>query len=242
MRKLAIIPAYNEETNIASVIKNIKKTDPELEIVVINDCSCDKTVICAKEAGVIVLNHPFQMGYGIAIQTGYKYALENKYDIIVQLDGDGQHDPKYIPEMIRILNGKATDVVIGSRFKKKTQYKTPIARRIGIIFFGFIASMITHKEITDPTSGYQVIDKKVLPFLVSEYFPCDFPDADFLIMLHYASFKIQEIPMEMYPSRSHKSMHRGIIKNLYYIFKMCLSITLTVVRGKVEIERRAGCL
>lgn len=232
MKKIVIIPAYNEEKRIAEIINNIKSIDKDLKIAVIDDGSSDNTALNAISAGAVVIKLPFNIGYGSALQTGYKYALENGFDIVVQMDGDGQHDPKYIPEMINTLIKNNVDVLIGSRFKVKTSYKTTFARRIGIILFSKIVSLIIKKRVTDATSGYQVIRATVLPFLVSESFPIDYPDADLLIMLNYEGFKIEEFPMKMHSDPKSKSMHKGFLKNIYYIFKMLMSIFLLVISIK----------
>ncbi len=238
LKKLIIIPAYNEEKRISQIITKIKSIDDliakNLTIAVIDDGSCDNTYMNAKNSGAIVLKHPFNMGYGSALQTGYKFAQENKFDVIVQMDGDGQHDPKYIPEMINLLTkNQNIDILIGSRFKNNTNYKTSLARKIGIIVFSKIVSLFIRKKITDATSGYKAIKSKVLPFLVSESFPTDYPDADLLIMLNYKGFNIEEFSMEMSSEPKSKSMHKGFLNNLYYIFKMFLSIFLTVISIKI---------
>lgn len=229
---LISIPAYNEEANIATTVKNIKSATRRnnWDILVIDDGSKDKTYLEAKKCGTVVLRHPFNMGYGVAIQTGYKFALEEGYDILVQIDADGQHDPKYIKEMIKTLRREKLDVVIGSRFRKHTNYHASVTRRIGMILFSTIVSLVTKRKVTDSTSGYQVIDKKVLKFLCSDSFPCDYPDADLLIMLYFAGFKVDEIPMKMYENKTGKSMHGGIVKNFYYVLKMSLSIFTIVLR------------
>lgn len=231
-RVLISIPAYNEEKNIVSTIKKVKEAvgRRNWDILVINDGSKDNTAELAEGMKVNVVSHPFNMGYGVAIQTGYKYALENKHDALVQIDADGQHDPKYIDKMLEALNSFKADVIIGSRFKEKTGYKASFIRRAGMIFFSFIVVKVTGKNITDSTSGYQAIRSGVLPFLASDFFPCDYPDADLLIMLHFAGFKIVEIPMIMYESKTGKSMHGSIVKNFYYVAKMCLSIFTILLR------------
>jgi len=231
MRKLVIIPAFNEANDISNVVKNVSSVAPDADILVIDDNSIDNTAENAGKAGAIVVSHPTNFGYGVALQTGYKYAYKYKYDMVIQLDGDGQHHPRYIPSMIKMLDTKKADIIIGSRFKKNSGYKVPLARTIGMSLFGFLATIITRKRISDPTSGYQVIKSNVLPFLISDKFPCDFPDADLLIMYHYNGFAVREFPMEMGPGNK-ISMHYGFRRNLYYVFKMCLSILLTVIRER----------
>ncbi len=242
MKKIVIIPAFNEEARIAAIIGKIHSIDNALEIAVIDDGSKDNTAHSASSAGAVALRLPFNMGYGVALQTGYKYAYENGYDIVIQLDADGQHDPKYIPDMIAALLKNSDDVIVGSRFKVKTGYRASLVRRMGIFFFGRIVSMIMMKKMTDPTSGYQAIRSRVLPFLISESFPNDYPDADLLIMLYYEGFKIEEFPMEMYSDPKNKSMHKGFFKNIYYVFKMLLSIFLVVISVKFFRNRRQICL
>jgi glycosyltransferase involved in cell wall biosynthesis len=244
MKKIVIIPAFNEEKKIAGIISAIKSCDDELEIAVIDDGSSDNTYGAAKLAGASALRLPFNMGYGNALQTGYKYAYSKGFDIVLQMDGDGQHDPAYIPSMIKTLLEADLDVLIGSRFKQKSGYKTSFARKAGIVFFGLIVSAILKKRITDPTSGYQAIRSSVLPFLVSEAFPNDYPDADLLIMLHYEGFKVDEFAMQMKSDPKDKSMHKGILKNIYYIFKMLMSIFLIVISVKIfnrKKKRGAEC-
>lgn len=231
-RVLISIPAYNEEKNIVSTVEKVKQAIGRRNwgILVINDGSKDNTAELAEGMQVNVVSHPFNMGYGVAIQTGYKYALENKYDALIQIDADGQHDPKYVDKMLEALDSSKADVIIGSRFKERTGYRAPFIRRAGMIFFSFIVDRVTGMNITDSTSGYQAIRATVLPFLASDFFPCDYPDADLLIMLHFAGYKIVEIPMKMYENNTGKSMHGSIKKNIYYVMKMCLSIFTILLR------------
>lgn len=232
MKILVIIPAYNEEANIGDVVRRTRNYFQDLDILVVNDGSCDNTAHIARKCGALVARHPFKMGYGVALQTGYKYADRNKYDFVVQMDGDGQHDPKYIKELIREVEEGAMDVVIGSRFISDVKYKTPLNRRIGMFLFSRLVSLIVGQRITDSTSGFQALNNKAFKFLSSDIYPCDYPDADVIIMLHRAGFQIKEVPLVMYRkhSSSSKSMHSGL-KPLYYIFKMILSIFVTLLRG-----------
>lgn len=233
---IIIIPAFNEQKSISSVINRIREVNKTYDIAVIDDCSNDKTADIALSMGVSVLRHRINMGYGISLQTGYKYAFKNKYEIIVQLDADGQHDPGYIPEMIEYLRSSNVDMIIGSRYLKKTNYKTPIIRKLGILFFRTLVRIVTDKMIYDPTSGYRVISSRVLPLLISDEFPCDFPDADLIIMLNYSGFSIMELSLEMHQNKEGKSMHNGLVNNLFYIFKMCLSVFLVVISKKIRIK------
>lgn len=233
---LILIPAYNEGTRIAAVVKRVQGVVPDYDILVVNDGSSDNTAGEAAVAGASVVSHPFNMGYGVAVQTGYKYAHAEGYDFIAQIDGDGQHDPVYIPRLLEpVIKGK-TDFAIGSRFLEVDSYEPSLARRIGMAFFRKIVSYITSTRITDSTSGYQAFNRDVIRFFTTEVFPCDYPDADMLITLHLAGFRIMELPVRMYSNVEGKSMHSGL-KPFYYIFKMLLSIFVTLLRKRNSIGR-----
>ena len=227
MRVLVVIPCYNEEKNIISVIKDIKTYAPEADIVVVDDASTDKTVIVAKNKGAKVLKLPFNLGPGGALQTGFKYAISKNYDFIVRIDGDGQHDPRYIKNLLLPVIKGEVDMTIGSRFLGETRYKIPVFRKIGMSIFAWITSKILKQKITDTTSGFRAFNKKIACFFVNSYYPSDYPDADVLINLHLTGFRIKEIPVTMYGGN--KTIHSGIMP-LYYIFKMCLSILATLLR------------
>jgi len=233
---LVIIPAYNEEKRIASVIRGVRDRLPQAEVVIVDDGSHDKTRWVAIETGAKVLSHPINLGYGAALQTGYKFALDKGFESIVQMDGDGQHDPSCIVDLLTPVKKGETDIAIGSRFLETKDvsceghgYRAPFMRKMGMRFFGTITSLIIHQKVTDPTSGFQAMDRKVLEWVSSDQFPCDYPDADVIIMLHRAGFHIREIPVRMFTSQNKKSMHSGW-KPLYYVFKMFLSILVTLMR------------
>jgi len=241
VKTLTIIPAFNEEKTIAQVISGVRKSAPYCDILVINDGSSDSTAVRAKAAGARVIHLPFNMGYGIALQTGYKYALEKGYYYIVQMDGDDQHDPQYIKELLGVVTSGKANIAIGARFSKNSKnhiYKAGWIKKTGIVLFSSITSVIIKQKVSDPTSGYQAIDRKVVKLYASESFPCDYPDADVIIMLHRAGFKIKEFPVVMHPSRNRKSMHSGVRKLLYYFFKMSLSIFLTLLRKREPLNQR----
>lgn len=229
MNHIIIIPAYNEEANIQKVINDIKHVVPHARIVAVDDGSTDNTVEVASQAGAIVISHPFNLGYGAALQTGYKYALRKGYDCVVQMDGDGQHDPSYTPRLLEVIEKGEADVSIGSRFMGEGEYRTGFIRRLGMKIFNILTSLVTNTKLTDSTSGYQALSRNILRFYVSNRYPVDFPDADVLIMLHRSGFKIKEVPVRMYSKKNGKSMHSGL-KPIYYIFKMFLSIILTMLR------------
>ena len=223
-----IIPAFNEAGRIASAISGIRKFS-NADIVVVDDGSDDRTASEARAAGARVIELPFNLGYGSALQTGFKYALDRGYEFAVQMDADGQHDPMSIKTLIEPVIADEVDVVIGSRFLDKGNYKAPFVRRIGMYFFGIITSVLTGRRITDPTSGFQALNKKVMEFYASGAYPVDYPDADVIIMLHRQGFRFKEVPVIMH-NAAKRSMHGGILKPLYYIFKMMLSIFVTLLR------------
>lgn len=223
-----IIPAYNEAGRIATSIAGIRKFS-NADIVIVNDGSDDDTAGEAKAAGARVIELPFNLGYGAALQTGFKYAIDKGYEFAVQMDADGQHDPLSIEALISPVLKDEVDVVIGSRFLDKGNYKAPFVRRMGMYFFGIITSVVTGRRITDPTSGFQALNKKVMEFYASDAYPADYPDADVIIMLHRQGFRFKEVPVIMH-NAAKRSMHGGILKPLYYIFKMMLSIFVTLLR------------
>ncbi len=232
---IVIIPAYNEALRISQVVLSIRSMYSYLDILVVDDGSGDNTAEVARNAGAIVVSHPFNMGYGVAIQTGYKYALANNYDYLVQLDADGQHDPACIPDLLAPVVQGTTDIAIGSRFLGSS-YRPPLARRLGMALFRRIVSVITGKICTDTTSGFQAFNRNVIAFFSTDVFPVDYPDADMLIMLHRAGFRMQEVPVRMFENSEGKSMHSGF-KPLYYMFKMLLSICVTLMRT-VDVAKK----
>lgn len=230
IRVLVLIPAFNEAARIGGVVGNIRRVVPDMNILVVNDGSSDDTADISRLSGATVVSHPFNMGYGVAIQTGYKYALDHKYDYLVQIDGDGQHDPACIPQLLAVLQQGEADFVLGSRFLGNS-YRPPFARRVGMVIFRGIVSLVTGAFITDTTSGFQAFNRDVIRFFSTDIFPVDYPDADMLIMLHRAGFSLREVPVRMYENSEGKSMHSGL-KPLYYMFKMFLSICVTLMRER----------
>lgn len=229
-KTLTIIPAYNEAANIAYVLEGIKRFLPDSDMLVVNDASLDGTAEICHKYNVLVINLPSRLGYGAALETGYKYAYENKYEYILQIDADGQHKPEYTAGLLNeIINGRS-DIVIGSRYLKDTKYRASLLKKVGNFIFASVTSYIIKQKITDPTSGLQAFNRKVLRFFVSGDYPDDYPDADILIALHREKFRIKEMSVTMNESKK-ESMHSGL-KPIYYIFKMCLSIFLVTFKTK----------
>jgi len=229
-----IIPAYNEAGRIGSTIAGIRKFS-NTDIIVVNDGSKDETAAVGLAASALVISLPFNLGYGGALQTGFKYALRKGYDYVVQMDADGQHDPVYIKALLKEVQSGGMDVSIGSRFLGEGDYRPAAIKKMGMIFFRYIASALTGQRITDPTSGFQALNRKAMEFCASEAYPTDFPDADVLIMLHRLGMRFVEVPVKMNPCTKKKSMHSGFVP-VYYLFKMMLSIVVTMLRNH-ELRR-----
>jgi glycosyltransferase involved in cell wall biosynthesis len=230
---LILMPAYNEAGRVGHVVRAVREALPEADVLVIDDGSSDETADESAAAGALVVRMPLNSGYGAALQTGYKYAVRGGYEIVGQIDADGQHDASYLRPMLAALAEHDADVVIGSRFLGKDgHYKPSRARAVGIALFGRIASTVTRQHITDPTSGFQVMNVRVARFFCSDVYPSDYPDADILILLVRSGYRICEVPVQMRAS-TNISMHAGH-RSLYYVYKMFLSIFVTMLRPRKQ--------
>jgi glycosyltransferase involved in cell wall biosynthesis len=230
-KKLVIMPAYNEEHNIGGVIDDLYSVKLDIDIVVIDDGSLDRTAEIAYSKGIKVIRLPFNQGYGAALQTGYLFANKKGYDIVIQMDADGQHDPFFIKDLVDVVEKGEADVALGSRYLTLRNKGRSLTRRLGSLLFSWIITLVTGQKITDPTSGFQVFNRQVISFFANTVFPSDYPDADIIIFLHQAGFRIKEIPVKMYFSANRASMHRGY-RIIYYLIKMFLSIIVTMVRKR----------
>jgi len=221
---LVIIPAYNEEGSIGKVIEEVRDQVPEADILVVNDGSTDATGNVAKEQRVLILEHPYNMGIGATMQTGFLLALRNSYDIAAQVDGDGQHDPQYLNKlMVPILTGEV-DLVIGSRYLEEKGAKSSVPRRIGTRFLSILNYILTGQRVTDPTSGFRAINKKVIDFFSKEY-PSDYPEAESLILLHKKGYTFKEVPAPMRKRQGGvSSIH--FLSSIYYMVKVTLSMMI----------------
>lgn len=231
-RVLIIIPAFNEEKNIGGVVADTRLKVPSADIVVIDDGSTDMTVASTLSAGAKVISLPVNIGIGGAMQTGFRYAYERGYTVAVQIDGDGQHDPSEVDRLITPIFEDKSDVVKGSRYLEDTNYKTPVVRRLGMILFARIASFVLGQKITDTTSGFWAVNRKVLKVLSGNY-PTDFPDADSLIYLGLLGFRISETPVHMRERLSGTSTIT-FFKSLYYPYKLLLSIFTILLHNFIE--------
>jgi glycosyltransferase involved in cell wall biosynthesis len=236
-RILVVVPAYDEEQNICGVISDVRAVVPEADVLVVDDGSSDGTAAAARQSRASVVSHPFNLGYGVALQTGFKYALRHGYEYVVQMDADGQHEAMSVADLIEEARKGDADVILGSRFLGPCGFKMQWARRLGSLLFRAIVSRVVGESISDPTSGFQALNREVLEFYATEAFPVDYPDADLLITAHRAGFRIKEIPVVMYSKAAGgKSMHSGL-RPLYYVFKMFLSILVTLMRPRKYHER-----
>lgn len=224
MKALAIIPAFNEEKNIESVIYSIKRSGVNIDIVVINDGSVDRTSEVARSTGVYVIDLPINLGIGGAVQTGYLYAYENNYDISIQVDGDGQHDGKNLQKLISGIENNIADMVIGSRFVQKSDYKSSTFRNIGIRFFSKLVSRMIKNPITDPTSGFRSINRKTLE-LFSRYYPSDYPEVETIVYASCMGLRIKEVPVSM-KQRNHGKSSISLLNGFYYMIKVTTMLLL----------------
>jgi glycosyltransferase involved in cell wall biosynthesis len=233
MKILIIVPAFNEAGNIANTIRAIKQAPVTVDVIVINDGSKDDTANEAKKAGALVVSLPFNLGIGGAVQTGFQYAHRYGYDVAVQIDGDGQHDPQFLPQLLApIQNG--VDLSIGSRFIDSQGFQSTFSRRIGINFFVHLINNLTGTRITDPTSGFRAHGKKLIEAF-AKYYPHDFPEPEAIVVAKRMNASIVEVPVIMKARQSGKSSIRKL-KSIYYMFKVTLAILLHMIRRREGVN------
>lgn len=228
MKKLAIIPAYNEEESILQTIRDLEENAPDFDFVVINDRSGDHTLEMCRENGVKVLNLPINLGIGGAVQTGYLYAYRNGYDYAVQFDGDGQHDAKYLDPMAEAMESENLDMVVGSRFLVNEGFQSYVLRRLGINFFTVLLRILFGKKITDPTSGMRMCNRYVMELFIKDY-PVDYPEPETMARLLRHKCRVKEIPVKMQERAGGES---SISKSraVYYMVKVTLAILIERLR------------
>lgn len=230
-RVLVVMPAHDERESVGRTIRLIRQQMPEAEVVVINDYSSDDTTACARREGADVVELPWNLGYGGAVQTGFKYALVHDFDYVIQMDADGQHDPACARALIAPVKAGEADVTIGSRFLGNATYRIPGLRRLGMKVFSMIVTFVTRRHFSDPTSGYQAMNRKAMEFFARDNYPSDFPDADTIILLSLAGFRVREVPVTMQARTAGTSMHSDL-GAFYYVAKMMLSILMVLLRRK----------
>ncbi|MBI5233779.1 MAG: glycosyltransferase family 2 protein [Deltaproteobacteria bacterium] len=225
---LVIIPAFNEEETIGAVISSVRDAVPSANIVVVNDGSGDNTEHVARTHGIKVLNHPFNLGIGASMQTGYKYALANNYEIAVQVDADRQHPVDRIKNLLDPILKNEADVVVGSRFMGQGDYRPSLARGAGIAFFSRLVSILIKEKMTDTTSGFRAVGPSVIDFFSRNY-PDDYPEVESLVLLHKKGFRIKEIPVNMSERAGGRSSITPL-KSFYYMIKVFLAILVELLR------------
>lgn len=228
MKKIAIIPAYNERDSIVETIRNLKENAPDFDYIIINDCSRDDTMDICKYHDLNVINLPVNLGIGGAVQTGYLYAFNHNYDVAVQFDGDGQHDARYLERMVDLLVEKELDMVIGSRFIENKGFQSSGIRRIGIKYFTFLIQLLFGQKITDATSGMRLCNRKTMSLFMKEY-PRDYPEPESVARLLRHKYKVEEIPVIMHERVAGVSSI-SLSKSAYYMIKVSLAIFIERLR------------
>jgi len=238
MKILAIVPAYNEQSNILNVIKSLKAEYPNIDILVVNDGSEDDTGSIAEKTGQAeVINLPCNLGIGGAVQTGFKYAMLKGYDYAFQFDGDSQHNASEIHKITEPLLKNEADVIIGSRFcGEKKGYTSTFLRKIGIKIFSIINSFLIRQTILDNTSGFRAYNKRAIQFFAN-YYPTDYPEPEAIILLDKNNFKMKEVSIKMMERRRGKSSIKGF-NSLYYMIKVILAILITYTYPKNKTNTR----
>lgn len=228
MKKLVIIPAFNEEGNLEKTIRDIQENAPGFDYVIINDCSTDGTLAMCRRYGFSYLNLPVNLGIGGAVQTGYRYAYYHGYDIAVQFDGDGQHSAGYLPKMVEEMEKTGADMMIGSRFITKEGFQSSTLRRMGIKYFSVLIRILTGKVITDPTSGMRMINRKLLKKFTEEY-PKDYPEPESVVTILSEKHRVEEMPVMM-NEREKGNSSISFVNGVYYMIKV--SFAMLIARMK----------
>ena len=228
VKKLIIIPAFNEEANIEKTVNAIERDAKDFDYVIINDCSTDRTREICESHGYNIVNLPINLGIGGAVQTGYKYAYQYGYDMAVQVDGDGQHDPEFLNTMAEYVEKNHVDMVIGSRFIEKKGFQSSAARRMGIKFFSWLIKFLTRDRITDPTSGLRMVGRNVIDIFSRDY-PKDYPEPESVVAVLRKKMTVREIPVIMHEREGGVSSISPK-KSIYYMVKVTLAILIERIR------------
>jgi glycosyltransferase involved in cell wall biosynthesis len=232
VRRIAIVPAYNEERNIGRLLAELHALDPGLEVVVVSDGSTDRTAAVAAAAGAHVVQLPFNLGIGGAVQTGFRFAWERGYDLAVRLDGDGQHDPAQLPAVVAPVVAGEADLAIGSRFIGEGGYRSSAARRVGIRVLARVVSLIARQRLTDTTSGFQALNRRAIALYAADL-PRDYPEVEGLVMAIRHRIRVQEVPVTM-REREHGRSSIGSVASVYYMVKVLLAIFVDLFRRDVS--------
>jgi len=238
MRKLAIVPAYNEEATVGRVVRDLQRHAPDFDILVVDDGSTDATSAIARATDAKVLRMPFNLGIGGTVQAGYQYALEHGYDYAVQVDGDGQHDARELAKLQDVLHSQPEfDMVTGSRFLcvDDQGHRSTRSRRAGIAIFAKVLSWITGQPVTDPTSGFRMTNRRGIELFARDY-PHDYPEVEAVLMIHAHQLRSTEVPVKM---RARLGGHSSInaSRSAYYMVKVLLAIFVGLFRARPTVSR-----
>ena len=227
-RRIAIVPALNEEDSVGRVIDEIRAFDPGFEIVVVDDCSADRTAAVAAQRGAHVVRLPFNLGIGGAMQTGFRFAAENGFDLAVQVDGDGQHDPRELPAILAPLLAGEADMVVGSRFTGAGSYRPPLSRRVGIRVFAWTVSLLVRQRVTDTTSGFRAVNRHAIELFAADY-PHDYPEVESTVMVVKHRLRLKEVPVAMRERAAGRSSITAL-RSIYYMAKVLVALFVSVFR------------
>ena len=239
LRRVAIVPALNEERALPAVIDELRAFDPGLDIVVVDDGSTDRTAAVAAAQGARVLRLPFNLGIGGAVQTGFRFAFENGYDLAVRVDGDGQHDPSQLGRLIAPVLAGDADIVVGSRFAVDASgYRSSRTRRVGIRLLASVVSRIVGQRVTDTTSGFQALNKHGIALFAHDY-PHDYPEVEATVMVFRHRLRLLEVPVTMRERGGGRSSITSL-RSIYYMVKVLLAIFVGLFRRNVVPQENAS--
>jgi len=243
LRYLIIVPAFNESRSVAKLVRRIRRTLPEFDVLVIDDGSTDDTVRQIPH-GTAVVSLPFNLGIGGAMQTGYRYADLHRYDVAVQVDGDGQHRPKGVRALVRPLLADQADMVVGSRFLGSTHFRQSMPRMTGIKLLGVWIQLLTGLRITDCTSGFRAVNRRVI-HAYAHWYPEDYPEPEVALLLHRSRFRVLEIPAKM-RRRMYGRSSISLLQGLFYVLKVSVCLSLDMMRepwpkAKLDHYTPGGC-
>jgi glycosyltransferase involved in cell wall biosynthesis len=230
LRRVAIVPAYNEEGSVGKVVDDLRTFDPGLEVVVVDDGSTDRTAEVALARGARVVRLPFNLGIGGAVQTGFRYAWEHDFDVAVRVDGDGQHDPAELGAVLEPVLAGDADVAVGSRFIGGVGYRSSRSRRVGIRLLALSVSALTRQRITDPTSGFQAANRLGIRLFAADY-PHDYPEAEAAVMISKHALRLREVPVAMRARETGRSSITAV-RSVYYMVKVVLALFVALFRRK----------
>lgn len=238
-RTVAVVPAYNEAGAIGEVVAGIRAFDPAFDVVVVDDGSSDETAAVAAARGAAVVSLPFNLGIGGAVQTGFRYALDHGYERAVRLDGDGQHDPAELAKLLPLLERDEADIVTGSRFAPGNGdggHRPALARRLGIVFFAKLVSLLTRQRVTDTTSGFQALNRRGIELFAHDY-PNDYPEVEATVLVHKHRLRLAEVPVAM-RDREHGESSITFVRSIYYMLKVTLALLVAMCRKYTLPEDR----